>query len=112
MKGTVITLPCSGGGVVTPIDDPPTLAHLQAETDGADVEMVPGFDTIEHARRCSIASQLIRPVALALKICSVTSGSGLNFGKLRLQRFDAGLHCLRDRGALAREAQPLPVHCF
>ena len=49
MNGTIIALPCGAGGIVTPIDGPPTLEYLQAAVDGLDVEMVPGFKTIEYA---------------------------------------------------------------
>jgi hypothetical protein len=49
MNGTIITLPCGAGGIVKPIDGPSTLEYLQAAVDGLDVEMVPGFETIEYA---------------------------------------------------------------
>jgi hypothetical protein len=38
-----------------------------------------------------LAQELIRPVALALEIRSVSSSGGFDFGQLALQRFDVGL---------------------
>ena len=48
MQGAIITLPCNGARVTTPLDGPPTRDRLTAAVGGANVEMVPGFDTIEY----------------------------------------------------------------
>ena len=48
MKGTIITLPCSGNRLATPIDRLPTLDPLRVAVGVRDIELVPGFDTIEH----------------------------------------------------------------
>ena len=49
MQGTIITLPCNGARVTTPLNGPPTRDRLTAAVGGANVEIVPGFDTIECA---------------------------------------------------------------
>jgi hypothetical protein len=51
MKGAIITLPCRGSRLATPIDGPPTLDRLRVGLGARDIELVPGFDTIEHAGR-------------------------------------------------------------
>lgn len=48
MRGAIITLPCSGARVETPLYGPPTLDHLKEAVGGGNVELVPGFDTIEY----------------------------------------------------------------
>ena len=48
MRGTIITLPCSGARVTTPLYRPPKLDQLKAAVGGGNVELVPGFDTIEY----------------------------------------------------------------
>jgi hypothetical protein len=49
VKGTIITLPCDGSRLATPIDRSPTLDRLRAAVRVRDIEVVPRFDTIEHA---------------------------------------------------------------
>jgi hypothetical protein len=50
MKGTIITYPCHGGRVTTtPINGPATLDRLKAAVGAGEVEVVPGFDTIDYA---------------------------------------------------------------
>ena len=48
MKGTIITLPSRGLRVTKTINKPPTLERLKAAVGGGDIELVPGFDTIEY----------------------------------------------------------------
>ncbi len=47
MRGTIITLRCSGARVATPLYEPPKLDQLKAAV-GGNVELVPGFETIEY----------------------------------------------------------------
>jgi hypothetical protein len=47
VKGTIITLPCSGSRLAAPIDRLPTLDPLRVAVGVRDIELVPGFDTIE-----------------------------------------------------------------
>ena len=48
MRGAIITLPCGDARIATPLYGPPTLDQLKAAVRGGNVELVPGFDTIEH----------------------------------------------------------------
>jgi hypothetical protein len=49
MRGTIITLLCNGARARTPLNGQPTLDRLMAAVGGGNVEIVPGFDTIEYA---------------------------------------------------------------
>ena len=49
MQGTIITLPSRGPPVGKTINESPTLERLKAAVGGGDIELVPGFDTIEYA---------------------------------------------------------------
>ena len=48
MQGTIITLPSRGPPVGKTINESPTLERLKAAVGGGDIELVPGFDTIEY----------------------------------------------------------------
>ena len=48
MRGTIITLPCSGARLTTPLYGPPKLDQLKTAVRGGNVELVPGFDTMEY----------------------------------------------------------------
>jgi hypothetical protein len=48
MRGTIIAVPCNGAPITTPLNGPPTLDRLTAAVGGGNVEIVPGFDTIEY----------------------------------------------------------------
>jgi hypothetical protein len=50
MKGTIITVPCSGARVVaTPVNGRPTLDGLRTAIGGGKLEIVPGLNTIDYS---------------------------------------------------------------
>lgn len=69
MRGAIIMLPCGGARLATPLYGPPTLDQLKAAVGGGNVELVPGFDTIEHEGKvvpCAVKGQRINHDATIL----------------------------------------------